>query len=268
MSTIPELIPLTRPLVGLDLETTGTNPLCDRVVSVGLVIFRPGQAPQKWKQLINPGVLIPPGATAKHHITDDMVRTAPRFAQFATRMAEGFTDVDFAGYNVRFDLQVLYEEFRRIQIKWDFEDAKILDSLRLWQVLEPRSLSNAVRYWLKEEPTDAHDALYDIEQSLRVMAAQLEARSEVVRTVDALHALGAVNAYDAIGKLRWRDGELVMAFGEHRDIPLRNVPSSYLYWILKKDFSDKVKDTCRNALKGIYPTPPAPTEDPDESTPV
>ena len=64
---------LRRSIVFFDLETTGLNPVHDRIVEISaLKINVDGQEEQKtW--LVNPGCPIPPETTAIHHISDDDV---------------------------------------------------------------------------------------------------------------------------------------------------------------------------------------------------
>jgi len=65
----------------LDTETTGTNPLTDKIIELGIVIVEycpeTGQVYhvlETYDELEYPGMPIPPESTAIHHITDDMVR--------------------------------------------------------------------------------------------------------------------------------------------------------------------------------------------------
>lgn len=59
-----------------DLETTGVDLATSRVVQVGLVVMQNGIIQSSRKRLCNPGVPIPPEATAIHGITDEMVADA------------------------------------------------------------------------------------------------------------------------------------------------------------------------------------------------
>jgi hypothetical protein len=144
---------------------------------------------------------------------------------------------------------------------WDYEGARIIDGFRLWQVIDPRSLEDAVEEFLTGEEREAlageaHTALGDVRWSTRVIANQLRRCAKLPRDIQQLHDLCSPGWFDAEGKLQWKNGELCMAFGEHRDKPLRQVPKSYFDFILRKDFSQKVKDTCRDAMRGVYPVAP------------
>src|SRR4051794_17689683 len=66
-------IQLERPLAVLDLETTGTDTKIDRIVEVSVLkLSQGGQADHRTRR-VNPGVPIPPEATAVHRISDDDV---------------------------------------------------------------------------------------------------------------------------------------------------------------------------------------------------
>jgi hypothetical protein len=59
------MLSLARPLVVLDVETTGPDPATARVVEVALVTLRPdGQRAPAWSRRVNPQCHIPPEASA------------------------------------------------------------------------------------------------------------------------------------------------------------------------------------------------------------
>lgn len=263
MKLLHEVLTLDRPLLGFDLETTGTNDKYDRIVELAIEIMMPGKPVKEYRTLVNPQMPIPPGATAVHGITDEMVADAPTFAQLADNLLIGFVGCDFAGYNVRFDLKMIAAEFARAKKTWDYATARVIDGFRLWQVIEGRSLEHAIEHWLPRDADEsvegkAHNALWDVKMSTRVIAAQLAKHADTLTLdLDKLHELCAPGWYDHEGKLQWRDGELCFSFGEHKSKSLRVVPAGYLKWVLRADFSEKVKEACRMALDGKYPTPPA-----------
>lgn len=268
------VLALTRPLIGLDLETTGVVAKTSGICSMALEIMIPGQPVKEYSTLINPLLTIPASATAVHGITNEMVQGAPTFRQLASNLLSGMTNVDFAGYNVWFDLAQMVEEFKRCAIEWSYETSKIVDGYRIWQIAEERSLSHAVERWLRGGSAYVNDAaiidelnaikggphtdaLWDIKMSTRVIAAQLTALPHLPRTVEALHKICFADRFDVEGKLKWVDGELCFGFGKHRNQPLRIVPRQYLIkFIGGADFSPLVKQTCKDAANGIFPVQP------------
>src|SRR5690242_18269037 len=99
---------LSRPLVALDLESTGTDPATDRVIELALLTLVPDRPADLYRLRLNPGVNIPPAATAVHGITDADVRDAPTFAIVAPDLIRRLTGCDLAGFGiVGFDLPLL-----------------------------------------------------------------------------------------------------------------------------------------------------------------
>lgn len=290
MTPLRDLITITRPMLGFDLETTSTNPDQARIVEIGLEIMIPGQATEEYRTLVNPGIPIPHTATygtpdgkyKGHGITDAMVADAPTFDALSGRLRDQFEGVDFAGYNIRFDLKVITAEFKRARRPWSYEGARVIDAFRLWQVVDPRGLGDAIAHWLPGEvhPDQAvcacvdtgdgtsmhgcpvhdrnampHNALWDTKMSTAVVAAQLLQCSQLPRDLQALHELCSPGWYDAEGKLQWKEGVLCFSFGKHRGVGLADVvreDRGYVArFIMNGDFSAKVKDVCALALRGL-----------------
>ena len=61
----------------LDCETTGTDFENDKVVEVGGVLLDGNEVVMTYESLVNPGIPIPPRASAVHHLTDKHVHIAP-----------------------------------------------------------------------------------------------------------------------------------------------------------------------------------------------
>ncbi|MCX4749724.1 exonuclease domain-containing protein [Kitasatospora sp. NBC_01287] len=107
------------PLVGFDLETTGTDPAESRIVSAALVETIGGLPVRTTRWLLDPGVPIPEQARAIHGISDEQARTRGRPAAAAVEeiaaalcalLAEGTAVVAF---NAPFDLSLIDAELRR-----------------------------------------------------------------------------------------------------------------------------------------------------------
>lgn len=93
------------PVIFIDTETTGIDPVNDRAVQVGLARFEAGKLVKSAVQLVNPGRAIPAAATAIHGITDEKVRDMPSIGHvFAGALAREFLDgAQPAAYNAGFD---------------------------------------------------------------------------------------------------------------------------------------------------------------------
>lgn len=257
---IKTILTLDRPLAIPDVETHAiVPPEQARIIELGFRIVYPGDREDKiFGSLVNPGVPIAPEATAVHNITDEMVATAPTFRQFAKGLLEHFTGCDFSGYNVRFDLRVIMGEMARHGFDWSIVGARIIDPLRLWQLAQPRSLTDAVREFCGREPSNAHRAETDANDAYDVLCAQLQRFPEDVlpRSFDKLHELSFGDNVDLDGKFRWKNGDVICTFGKHNGVSLvriAQVDRRYLTWLCDADFSSDVKRIANDALVGIFP---------------
>jgi DNA polymerase III epsilon subunit-like protein len=250
---------LQRPLIAIDVETDDIGTPEDlRIVELGFHIEYPDRRPPKqWCKIFNPCRPIAPGAIATHGISDAEAEQGIFFEQVASNLARGFSNCDFCGYNIMFDMRVVKGEMNRAGVRWDYKDAKLLDPLKLWQLCRRRTLSDAVEEFLHRQPTQAHRALGDATDALEVGVAMIRKFDEMLpRDISKLHHMAFAenkNFIDSTGKFQWKNGTPIIAFGKHRGAPLEKVNKEYLEWICRCDFPEDAKLVARNALTGQYP---------------
>ena len=249
------LLPLDRPLIVFDTETTGTNPRSDRVIEIACIKVHPDGRTEQWIRRINPGIPIPAGSTAIHGMHDADVASAPRFREVAAELAQFFEGSDLAGYNIAgFDLPVLRAEFLRAGVAFDVTDRRLVDSQRIFFSREPRHLAAAARFYCQSDHVGAHGALADAEMTLRVLAGQFQKYGDLPRSVGQLHDLfcaGIDQDIDPEGRVRLVNGEPTINFGKNRGRTLRDLgreEPGFLRWILKGDFSEPVKTIAKKYL--------------------
>jgi len=245
LTELLQLLPLTRPLIALDVETfSKLPPEENHICEIGFrMIYPDGREPKRWVSFVKPPLEIHEEATAVHHITNEMVKDAPSWKEVGPNIAKGFTDCDYAGYNVRFDLRVIAGEMARIGVPWSYSNAFLLDGLRLWQVSASRTLTDALREFCGREPTGAHRALEDAEDALDVIIGQLKRFDKLPRDLKQLHDLcfkdnGKV---DPDGKFIWKGKDVAITFGKHSGKRLQDIPRAYLEWMCGQSFSNEVK---------------------------
>lgn len=95
----------------LDTETTGLSPqeggkICEIAVSV----TQNGRPLETFTTLINPGCPMHPDVIAIHGITNEMVKTAPSFAQIAPQLLTLLDGCVLVAHNAKFDLSFLQAE--------------------------------------------------------------------------------------------------------------------------------------------------------------
>lgn len=238
---------LKRPLVIFDLETTGTNITNDRIVEISLIkVFPDGHTESKTRR-INPGMPIPPEATAVHHITDADVANEPTFRQIAKSLAKIFEGCDIAGFNSnRFDVPMLDEEFSRADVQFDFSRVNFVDVQTIFHKKEPRNLTAAYRFYCDRDLTDAHTAQADTQATYEVLLAQLEHYDDLPTDVDGLSKFSSQNRnVDFMGRLIYDDQDReVINFGRYKgklaEEVLRTDPG-YFGWISDGDFPSNTK---------------------------
>lgn len=250
------MIEITRRLLWFDLETTGLNVQEDRIVSLSFTEYKPDGSAREYSRRLDPTVPIPAAVTAIHGIRDEDVVGAPTFAQIAPSLLLGFRDCDYGGYNVKaYDLPLLAAEFARAGHPWSYADAKIIDVMRLWDVLERRSLIRAVERFLGHDHAGAHDAASDIQATIQVFEAMLtQFRGKIPPTVEGIHDLQWPAPEPLI---LWKNDQPVVNFGKKwKGTPLKLMSRRDLEWIatVATGFSTEVKQICRDAVAGKFPT--------------
>lgn len=250
-------LPLERPLAFLDLETTGLRTAEDRIVEIAVLTVAPtGDVSEKVRRF-DPGMPIPPEATAVHGITDEDVAGKPPFAARARSLARQLDPCDLAGFNLRkFDLPMLLAEFRRAGVSFDPGSRRLIDVQTIFHREEPRDLSAAARFYLDRAHQDAHTALGDIRTTAAVFAAQLDRYEHIPRDLEGLHAYcDEVMPFETAVERWFQKGEEGYVFnrGKHRGRPLTEVARTepdYLRWMLgADDMDEEVLRIVREALE-------------------
>jgi DNA polymerase-3 subunit epsilon len=249
------LLNLSRPFAVIDLETTGTDVRTARVVEISVLRMEPSAAKKQRTQRLNPGIPIPPDATAVHGISDDDVAGEPTFAQVAGKLAHFLDGCDLCWFNLkRFDLRVLYCEFQRAGVAFDLEGRAVIDPIEMFHQLEPRHLAAAVRFYLGRDHDGAHGAAADVTATAEVLDAMLVRYPDLPRTPAELHQrFQDPSAVDSDGFFNRIEGEVRFKKGKYRGQPLSAVArrdSGYLQWMLGQDFFDDTKAVVSAALFG------------------
>ncbi len=193
----PELaadLPLASlPIVAIDTETTGRDFTNDRIVEIAAVLWEDGAVIARHGWLVNPERPIPSEATQVHHITDDMVRDAPRFSDLIPELVELTRGHVPLAYNAEFDRNFIHREFSRASLgelslppllRHDVHWIDPLVWARLVQQSEKSRALGDVATRLGIPLTQAHRATDDAEAAVRVMAA-LAADSRVPKQYGA-----------------------------------------------------------------------------------
>lgn len=173
------------PFLGFDTETTGVDVEEDRIVTAALV-HRDAAGTRVRTWLIDPGVDIPPAATAVHGITSERahaegVSPARALAQIADELVEAQDrGVPVVVYNAAYDLAILHHELRRhgLPTLVDLlgrQCMPVIDPLVLDRGLDrdragKRTLQDLCRHYEVAAEADLHTAEVDVVATLEVLA--------------------------------------------------------------------------------------------------
>ncbi len=250
---------LERPLVIFDLEATGLDVATARIIQISYIKVSPDGSERRASHFVNPECAIPAEVAELTHISDEMVKAAPTFAQLAPELEATFKGCDFAGYNSNnYDIPLLCEEFLRAGSTFDFRAVRLIDVCNIFKAMEKRNLAAAYKFYCgrkMEEDFQAHLADQDAEATWRVLQAQLDMYSPerqkdpervIANGVDALSALSSTrNSIDLAGRLVYNDkGEEVINFGKYKGRLAKDVlpvDPGYVGWVLQGDFTQDTK---------------------------
>ncbi len=193
------ILRLQRPLVFMDLETTGLDPTADRIVEIGLVRLDVDGSRRSLVERVDPGIDIPEQASKVHGITTDEVRGLfgkPPLHKVGARLCDFLHDCDLAGFNsIAFDLPLWVAECKRHKLAFELGDRHQVDAKLIFNVKEtgwdrflmgPRNLAAAVRHYCGRDLVGAHSAAADCDATVDVLLAQLERYPDLPRDVAGL----------------------------------------------------------------------------------
>lgn len=183
---IAELLPLDRPLIIFDLETTGLAIGEERIIELAYEKILPNGEIVAAVHRLNPGKPIPPEATQVHHIHDEDVADSPHFPVLAYEFWTMFEGADVGGFNViGFDLPFLRGEFATVGKNFDFSTKKVLDAKILFHKMEardmftPRNLSAAYKLYCGKSHETAHTGAGDVRVTVEILEKILEKYPEL-----------------------------------------------------------------------------------------
>lgn len=180
--SVPAAAGWARRLGVFDLETTGVDVAGDRIVTahVGL-LDAAGRVVRRLDWLADPGIPIPPGATAVHGVTTERARAEGRpaaavvaevVAALRTLFAAG---VPVVAYNAPYDFSLLKHEALRHGVEPLSQPGPVIDPLvidkRIDRYRKGKRTLEAVAAHYAVELTGAHDACADAVAAGRVAQA-------------------------------------------------------------------------------------------------
>ncbi len=163
---------LDQAIAYVDLETTGTNPLWNRITEIAVIHVDCNGERRFWQTLVNPQQVIPEQIIALTGINNDMVSQAPAFADIADELHELLQDTVLVAHNARFDYGFLKNAFKQEGLGYR---PKIICTVKLSRSLCPQERYHnlaAICKRLGIERREAHRAMADataLEQMVEIL---------------------------------------------------------------------------------------------------
>lgn len=213
-----------REFVAVDCETTGLDSGIDRLVDIAAHRFVNGEPTESFQRLVDPGVPIPPSASAVHFLTDHDVRGTAQAPEALEDLATFVSDSIVVAHNAAFDRSFLPTIGH---LKWAC-------SMRLARHIWPTAPSfknQVLRFWLNlGHPAltgrPAHRAAADamvtgliFERGVRAFVA-LRPDGTILDLLDYIRAPLSIAGFN---------------YGfEYRGCPIHEIPSQYLEWVVQE----------------------------------
>ena len=176
----------------LDLETTGFSFRTEKITEVGIMKYKKGEVIDSFETFVNPEKPIPERVVEVTHITDDMVKDAPKIEEVFPKILEFVGDSVLVAHNADFDIGFLKHNAHELGYKLE---NTYLDTLRLAKDLFPDFKKYklgliAEKLGIKVEV--AHRALDDVDTTVKVFRIMLDMLKEKgAKTVNDIDKVAA-----------------------------------------------------------------------------
>lgn len=161
---------MTQDIITFDVETTGLQPVTERVIELAGIRWSGGQPVDTFSSLVNPHQPVPEEASAIHGIRDADVSTSPDIAPVLALFQKFVGTTPLAAHNAGFDIGFLTMECARSRMVWP--ETKVLDTLPLARFAFPELPSHRLdrlSYALRLGAEQHHRALADCMTAGRMM---------------------------------------------------------------------------------------------------
>lgn len=208
-----------------DTETTGFEEETDKIVEIAYSKIENGIITKNFQSLVNPGIPIPPEASAVHHIVDEDVADSESIDNVINKILNEEDIKIMVAHNIEFDYKFLKQYFPNVITICTYRLAK-----KLWPDLKHHT-NQYLRYYFKLGGTElkempAHRAMADTFVTSYLFMYELR---EIVSRASNPENITPEKLQEYIEK------PILLKkcnFGKHKDELWQNVPKSYLNWML------------------------------------
>ncbi|NGX59100.1 MAG: DNA polymerase III PolC-type [Chlamydiae bacterium] len=220
----------------LDCETTGLEPLTDRVIEIGACKFTFEKVLETYETLIDPETLIPENTIEIHHITDEMVQGKPKASEILRKVLAMVGNHIIVGHGIGLDIKFIEEECKRARIPCSLHENPTFDTLRMARLYGQSPVNSLER--LRQHFNIAEEGAH-------------RAMSDVIVNIEVFKYLA--NGFKTVKDLQSRLERPIllkkMPLGKHKGRPFSDIPFEYLQWAANKDFDQDLLFSIRSELK-------------------
>ena len=162
----------------LDLETTGFSFRTEKITEVGIMKIKNGEVIDSFSTFVNPEKPIPYKVVEVTHITDDMVKDAPKIQEVFPKILEFIEGSVLVAHNADFDIGFLKHNASVLGYKFDYT---YIDTLRLAKDLFPdykKYKLGIIAENLGIKVEVAHRALDDVDTTVKVFNIMIDMLKE------------------------------------------------------------------------------------------
>lgn len=172
--------------ISLDLETTGFDPVKDKIIEFGAVKFDLEGNKEVLQLLINPGITLPQIITHITGITDEDLKDKPAFDEKAREIKEFIGEFPIIGHNIQFDTGFLRENGINLE-------NPEYDTVQLSSILIPGLTSYSLEilsHTLDLKHKEKHRALDDAIAAMELFLKLADRFTKLsLKTVEKIHNL-------------------------------------------------------------------------------
>jgi DNA polymerase III epsilon subunit-like protein len=226
----------------LDLETTGLDPVSDKIIKLTTISFKDEtfSESETKSRFFNPKIKISDESAKIHGITNSELEAYEEFKYYAKSISKYFENSHIIGFGIfDFHIPVLMSEFIRSGIKFDITKINIIDLKVLYEKLRPRNLQNALREFCSTD-MDVFDRKTD-EKSEAILELFLSQQTEISEKKINLESIlnFSNNSIDKDGFIGSSDSnEIFFTKGKYQNKSIKSVIKDnpdYIKWLLENE---------------------------------
>lgn len=226
----------TDTFICFDLETTGLDPVNDRIIEIAIAKFNYDGILESFETLIDPEKMIPQETIAIHNITEDMVIGKPKIEELLPSILKKLSGHVIIGHGIKLDIEFIVQACKRFEVPTTIGSCRYIDTLRLARLYgqSPTNSLEKLRMHFNIADEGAHRAMNDVIVNIDVF----KYLTQNFKTTDSIFK-----------RLENPIHLKTMPLGKHKGRPFHEIPTEYLRWALSKDFDQDLVFSIKSELK-------------------